>query len=106
MSPNISQRLARVTWIMLAGVSCLPGRSADDSDEYRRTANALAQYRILAAEDDGTLLPAAKTPVKPGDLYAGVPRLMRLLERIGDLAPRTATSDSGVYQGPLVAAIK
>jgi hypothetical protein len=44
-------------------------------DEYRRTSNALVRYRVLAAEDDGAVLPETERPVKPGDHYDGVPRL-------------------------------
>jgi len=36
-------------------------------DEYERTLRALNQYRALAAEDDGALLPATERPVEPGE---------------------------------------
>jgi hypothetical protein len=46
----------------------------DPMDEYERRLRALNQYRVLAAEDDGELLPVTENPVEPGDYYAGVPR--------------------------------
>lgn len=48
-------------------------------DEYELTLTALKQYRVLAAEDDGAILPDTEKPVEAGDHYAGVPRLSRLL---------------------------
>lgn len=39
-----------------------------------RTLRALNQYRVLAAEDDGALLPGTEKPVEPGGYYADVPR--------------------------------
>ena len=75
---------------------------------YRRLEQALAAYVKLAREDDGELLPSVpKKPVEPGSAYAGVPRLERLLRRLGDL-PGAAQLPSGstIYQGPLVDALK
>jgi murein L,D-transpeptidase YcbB/YkuD len=74
-------------------------------DEYTRTLIALRQYRILAAEDDGALLPETAEPVEPGDHYDGVPRLIRLLTRIGDLVDEVP-NDSDLYQGALVTAVQ
>src|SRR5712692_9663933 len=82
------------------------GRSLmDPMDEYERTLRALNQYRVLAAEDDGALLPVTEKPVEPGDYYAGVPRLIRLLSRIGDLPAGEVPADLELYQGALVAAV-
>jgi murein L,D-transpeptidase YcbB/YkuD len=75
-------------------------------DEYRRTASALEQYRGLAAQDDGAILPSTKKPVEPGEYYTGVARLTVLLARIGDLPAGAAPTDSDLYGGPLVAAVK
>lgn len=74
---------------------------------YRRTKTALQTYLRLAKEDDGELLPATKKPVEHGQVYAGVPRLDRLLRRIGDLpAGSAAPAGDQVYEGPLVEAVK
>jgi murein L,D-transpeptidase YcbB/YkuD len=73
-------------------------------DEYQRTQQALEQYRTLAAEDDGAFLPETGIPVAPGDSYEGIPRLIRLLRRLGDL-PADAVR-SNVYRGQLVTAVK
>ena len=75
-------------------------------DEYQRTAKALDQYRALTAEDDGSLLPSTKKPVDPGEHYAGVPRLIRLLSRIGDFSAGTAPTASDLYGSELVTAVQ
>lgn len=86
----------------------LPAQAKDgsQSSEYQRTLGALEQYRVLASEDDGAILPTTKTPVEPGQHYAGVPRLIRLLSRIGDLPAGDRPGDSNLYEGALVTAVK
>jgi len=74
--------------------------------EYERLSRALSQYRVLAAQDDGTLLPITEDPVEPGDYYDGAPRLVRLLSLTGDLSEGSTPPDSGLYDGELVAAVK
>ncbi len=76
------------------------------TDEYERTLRVLNHYRALAAEDDGASLPATEEPVEPGEYYADVPRLIRLLTLIGDLPPAAVSADSAVYEGALVEAVK
>jgi murein L,D-transpeptidase YcbB/YkuD len=74
---------------------------------YRRTEQALAQYIELARTDDAQQLPPVTKPIDPGQSYAGVPRLMRLLRLVGDLPADAALSaDSTTYAGPLVDAVK
>lgn len=73
---------------------------------YQRTILALRRYRELAREDDGERLPALGRSVEPGDSYAGVPRLYRLLRLVGDLPPGVAAPSSIVYDGALVEAVK
>jgi murein L,D-transpeptidase YcbB/YkuD len=75
-------------------------------DEYERTLNALVQYRLLAAQDDGARLPETGKAVEPGEHYAGVPRLIRLLTLLGDLPVDNAFQDSDRYDGPLVVAVQ
>jgi L,D-transpeptidase YcbB len=75
---------------------------------YRRTIQALNTYMQLAKKYDGEPLPAptGKT-IAPGDTYAGVPQLTRLLRQVGDLpADANVPADATVYQGPLVDAVK
>ena len=55
---------------MIAAMPVLP---VERVDEYERTLRALDQYRLLAAGDDGEILPATGTPVEPGEYYAGIP---------------------------------
>jgi murein L,D-transpeptidase YcbB/YkuD len=76
---------------------------------YGRTLNALRTYLELARRDDGELLPVPRKAIRPGDSYAGVPRLTRLLVLLGDLTEEE--KEKGVvppaqYQGALVAAVK
>jgi murein L,D-transpeptidase YcbB/YkuD len=74
---------------------------------YRRTEDALKQYMEFARLDDGELLPVSSHAVKPGDPYAGVPRLARLLTLLRDLPVGHAeVSGGGNYEGALVDAVK
>ena len=74
---------------------------------YRRTEQALARYTELARTDDGKKLPDVTKPIDPGQSYAGVPRLARLLRLVGDLpADSTLASDNQTYGGLLVDAVK
>jgi len=74
---------------------------------YQRTIRALARYREMARLDDGEILPATKKSIKPGDVYPGVPRLVRLLRLVGDLREGAALPSSDtVYEGSLVDAVK
>ena len=50
---------------------------------YRRTQDALKKYMEFARIDDGELLPVSSRAIKPGDSYAGVPRLAKLLALLG-----------------------
>ena len=74
---------------------------------YRRSEQALARYTDLARLDNGEKLPTVTKPIEPGQPYAGVPRLTRLLRLLGDLPEDAAGSqDAGVYSGALVDAVK
>ncbi|MFA6091463.1 MAG: L,D-transpeptidase family protein [Elusimicrobiota bacterium] len=73
---------------------------------YRRLVKAVGRYKELSSRDDGEPLNASVL-IKPGDRYAGVPRLTRLLSLLGDLPPQAASdADPGLYAGPLVKAAK
>ena len=108
VTSQYSGRLLLLSMVTLAAARSLPAQAADGStsDEYRRTVQALEHYRVLASEDDGETLPATKKPVEPGGHYAGVPRLIRLLTRLGDLPADTQPADTALYSGALVAAVK
>jgi len=73
---------------------------------YRRTEQALALYLELARTDDGEKLPIPAKPIDPGQTYAGVPRLSRLLRLVGDLPPDVVLGDAQVYDGALAEAVK
>lgn len=74
---------------------------------YRRTEKALKKYMEFARIDSGEPLPVTARPTKPGDSYAGVPRLAKLLALLGDLsAENTSAYSDGNYQRALVEAVK
>ena len=74
---------------------------------YRRTELALARYITLARVDDGKPLPTVKKPVDPGQPYAGLPRLTRLLRLVGDLpSAENLTESSSIYGGQIVDAVR
>lgn len=111
---DMSAKSLCITTLSLLTLACTVfrlGQARDRSltalvDEYERTLRALNQYRVLAEEDDGALLQATEESVEPGDYYADAPRLIRLLTLIGDLPAGAVPSDSELYQGELVAAVK
>jgi len=73
---------------------------------YSRTEQALARYVQLAREDDGENLPTPPKPIDPGQTYAGVPRLVRLLTLFGDLPPGTQPHDSQIYDATLAEGVR
>jgi L,D-transpeptidase YcbB len=74
---------------------------------YRRTMQALQTYVELAKKDDGEQLPSIRKTVAPGDTYAGVPRLARLLRLVGDLPANVAVpTDALVYSEALADAVR
>ena len=74
---------------------------------YRGTEQTLAHYLELARTDDWEKLPEVEKPIDPGQTYAGVPRLARLLRLVGDLPPDTTLDrETQVYAGPLVDGLK
>lgn len=72
---------------------------------YRRTEAALKTYLELARRDDGAILPVPSRTVRPGNSYAGVPRLARLLSVLGDL-PGAGGYTEDTYQGALIDGVK
>lgn len=74
---------------------------------YRRTLQALQKYTVFAKEDDGEQLPPVTKAILPGQPYAGIPRLVRLLRLVGDLpADANISANSTIYDGTLVNAVK
>ncbi|HJW92805.1 MAG TPA: L,D-transpeptidase family protein [Thermoanaerobaculia bacterium] len=74
-------------------------------DEYLRLMNALAAYRQMAADaKDEKPLPVAK--VKPGEPYAALPQLTKMLTRFGDLTTQPPNNSTTTYSDPLVSAVK
>jgi L,D-transpeptidase YcbB len=74
---------------------------------YRKLLALLPVYEEYAKQDDGQTLPLAPKTVHPGQPYAGLPRLQRLLQVIGDF-PAGAQLDANptIYQGALVDGVK
>jgi len=60
----------------------------------------------VAREDDGENLPTPPKPIDPGQTYAGVPRLVRLLTLFGDLPPGTQPHDSQIYDATLAEGVR
>lgn len=76
---------------------------------YQRTIQALQSYIELAKKEDADSisLPPVKKTIGPGESYAGLVQMTRLLRLVGDLpADANVPADSTVYQGPLVDAVK
>ncbi len=73
---------------------------------YRRTVAAFHDYQRLAREDDGEQLPSLSRPVEPGQDYAGVARLARLLRAVGDLRKEDGAVSVTRYEGAVVEAVK
>ena len=101
-----SRLVLRTVAVMVAVFFAHGNTSVAPMDEYELTSSALEQYRALAAEDDGAILPDTEGPVEAGDYYPGVPRLVRLLRLIGDLPRDTDYTETDVYEGELVAAVQ
>jgi len=73
---------------------------------YKRTLAGLQLYRKLSQEDDGEKLPDVTKNITPGQEYAGIPRLTRLLRLLGDLPSSAETKPGNIYQEPLVKSVK
>jgi murein L,D-transpeptidase YcbB/YkuD len=74
---------------------------------YQRTIQTLHSYLQIAKGSDDKPLPAIQKTIAPGDSYAGVPQLIRLLRLVGDLpSAASVQADGTVYQDPLVDAVK
>ena len=113
LSGMSSNRVSRIVPILsaLACAFSLPDQARDklvpgEDVELGRTLKALERYRILAAEDDGGMLPETESPIDPGQHYDGIVRLTDLLRRVGDLTEDADLNDSGLYEGALVSAVK
>jgi murein L,D-transpeptidase YcbB/YkuD len=102
--------LSRFIETQLAGGKNLPvaiASLAPPLPGYGRLRNALVNYIKLAKEDDGEKLPVPTSRLVSGTPYAGVPRLARLLRRLGDLPPSAEVpADPPIYDAPLVEAVK
>jgi len=74
---------------------------------YRKLLALLPVYEGYARQDDGQKLPTIAKTVRPGQSYAGVVRLGRFLQVIGDI-PAGAQLDPNatIYQGAVVEGVK
>jgi L,D-transpeptidase YcbB len=74
---------------------------------YRRTEAALQRYIALAAQGDGSMVPAVTKTVAPNTVYSGISQLRSRLELLGDLPKGVIENqDSQKYDGSLVDAVK
>lgn len=73
---------------------------------YRRTEEALVRYVDLARTDDAEPLPVPAKAVDPGQVYSGLPGLVRRLRLLGDLPSDAPINASNVYDNALSEAVK
>jgi L,D-transpeptidase YcbB len=74
---------------------------------YRKLLALLPVYEGYAKQDDGEKLPTVTKTVRPGQPYAGVVRLGRFLQVIGDIPPSAQLDPNAtVYEGVLVEGVK
>jgi len=74
---------------------------------YQRTKVALERYLELEKGGDPKPLPRIKKPIQPGGAYSNLAQLGERLRQLGDLSQdASADIQAGVYQGPLVDAVK
>jgi murein L,D-transpeptidase YcbB/YkuD len=74
--------------------------------QYDALRAALARYRTLAAAAALANPPPATPPVRPGEIYPHLERLHARLAALGDVDADAATTNEGVYDEPLVAAVQ
>jgi L,D-transpeptidase YcbB len=74
---------------------------------YRKLLALLPVYEGYANQDDGEKLPTSTKTVRPGQPYAGVVRLGRFLQTIGDIpAGAQLNPNATIYDGALVEGVK
>jgi murein L,D-transpeptidase YcbB/YkuD len=75
--------------------------------QYRALRTALGRYRALQPQKPIEAPDSAPKPVRPGEPYAGVARLYRLLLLLGDLPPDVPAPTAGArYEGALADATR
>jgi murein L,D-transpeptidase YcbB/YkuD len=74
--------------------------------QYRRALKALKDYLVLARNGEGEPLLRTKENVFPTNSYSGVMQLAARLRATGDLAADAKIPDPGIYEEPLVTAVK
>jgi murein L,D-transpeptidase YcbB/YkuD len=74
---------------------------------YRKLLALLPVYEGYARQDDGQKLPTITKTVRPGQTYAGVDRLGRFLQIIGDIpAGAQLNPNATIYDGAVVEGVK
>lgn len=77
---------------------------------YQALERALARYQMLAADSTLRAPRVTRRSVRPGDAYADMPALRRLLAAVGDLTPditsRDDTASARAYTPEIVAAVE
>jgi L,D-transpeptidase YcbB len=74
--------------------------------EYRRTLKSFQEYLALAREGEGQPLRVTTENVFPTNEYSGVMPLAARLRRTGDLPAKAKIPNPGIYEEPLVTALK
>jgi L,D-transpeptidase YcbB len=74
---------------------------------YRKLLALLPEYEEFAKKDDGEKLQTTTKTILPGQPYASLARLGRLLQLIGDIPARTQLDPNPkIYEGALVEGVK
>jgi L,D-transpeptidase YcbB len=74
---------------------------------YRKLLALLPVYEAYAKQDDGKKLPMITKTVRPGQPYAGLARLGRFLQLIGDIPKSVQLSPNAtIFEGALVDGVK
>jgi murein L,D-transpeptidase YcbB/YkuD len=76
------------------------------SAEYRRALKALQDYLLIARGGEGDPIPRTKEDLYPDNTYSGVMQLAAKLRRTGDLSADAKIARPGMYEEPLVSAMK
>src|ERR1700723_4660288 len=107
-------------WVQLSLAEFLQAQVLNESDPapkiqaleppfpgYRKLIELLPVYEGYAHQAEGEKLPTVTKTVRPGQPYAGVVRLGRFLQIIGDIpAGAQLNPDATIYDGALVAGVK
>lgn len=74
--------------------------------QYRALRGMLVRYRALAVQTAGEAPPMFAETLRPGEAFADLAALRRLLVTVGDLPPDTPLAASGIYAETIAAGVR